>query len=66
MKSLPIQTVSTGMAFTIVPFRSLAALQKLKVAGTNCSVSGDSGTSPASFTSCAAKLWIRKRRCTLA
>jgi trans-2,3-dihydro-3-hydroxyanthranilate isomerase len=29
---LPIQTVSTGMAFTIVPFRSLAALQTLKVA----------------------------------
>ena len=29
---LPIQTVSTGMAFTMVPFRSLAALQNLKVA----------------------------------
>jgi trans-2,3-dihydro-3-hydroxyanthranilate isomerase len=29
--SLPIQTVSTGMPFTIVPFRSLAALQKLSV-----------------------------------
>ncbi len=28
---LPIQTVSTGMAFTMVPFRSLAALQNLKV-----------------------------------
>ena len=28
---IPIQTVSTGMAFTMVPFRSLAALQKLKV-----------------------------------
>ncbi len=29
--SLPIQTVSTGMPFTIVPFRSLATLQKLHV-----------------------------------
>jgi trans-2,3-dihydro-3-hydroxyanthranilate isomerase len=28
---LPIQTVSTGMPFTIVPFRSLATLQKLNV-----------------------------------
>jgi trans-2,3-dihydro-3-hydroxyanthranilate isomerase len=28
---LPIETVSTGMSFTIVPFRSLAALQKLSV-----------------------------------
>jgi trans-2,3-dihydro-3-hydroxyanthranilate isomerase len=30
-ESLPIQTVSTGMPFTMVPFRSLAALQKLNV-----------------------------------
>ena len=30
-ESLPIQTVSTGMAFTIVPFRSLATLQNLTV-----------------------------------
>jgi trans-2,3-dihydro-3-hydroxyanthranilate isomerase len=30
-ESLPIQTVSTGMAFTIVPFRSLATLQKLSI-----------------------------------
>jgi trans-2,3-dihydro-3-hydroxyanthranilate isomerase len=30
-ESLPIQTVSTGMPFTMVPFRSLAALQQLKV-----------------------------------
>ena len=30
-ESLPIQTVSTGMPFTIVPFRSLAALQNLTV-----------------------------------
>lgn len=30
-ESLPIQTVSTGMAFTMVPFRSLATLQKLKI-----------------------------------
>ncbi len=30
-ENLPIQTVSTGMPFTIVPFRSLAALQKLRV-----------------------------------
>jgi trans-2,3-dihydro-3-hydroxyanthranilate isomerase len=30
-ENLPIQTVSTGMPFTIVPFRSLAALQKLNV-----------------------------------
>ena len=29
--SLPIQTVSTGVAFTIVPIRSLAALQSLHV-----------------------------------
>src|SRR5271157_4564412 len=29
--SLPIETVSTGMPFTMVPFRSLAALQKLQV-----------------------------------
>ncbi|HUI82662.1 MAG TPA: PhzF family phenazine biosynthesis protein [Candidatus Binatia bacterium] len=29
--SLPIQTVSTGMPFTIVPFRSLATLQKLTI-----------------------------------
>ena len=28
-ENLPIQTVSTGMPFTIVPFRSLATLQKL-------------------------------------
>ncbi len=28
---LPIQTVSTGMAFTVVPFRSLATLQKLSI-----------------------------------
>jgi len=30
-ETLPIQTVSTGMAFTIVPFRSLTKLQKLSV-----------------------------------
>jgi trans-2,3-dihydro-3-hydroxyanthranilate isomerase len=30
-ENLPIQTVSTGMPFTIVPFRSLATLQKLGV-----------------------------------
>jgi len=30
-QSIPIQTVSTGMAFTIVPFRSLDALQKLSI-----------------------------------
>jgi trans-2,3-dihydro-3-hydroxyanthranilate isomerase len=30
-ENLPIQTVSTGMPFTMVPFRSLATLQKLKV-----------------------------------
>ena len=30
-QSLPIQTVSTGMAFTMVPFRSLATLQRLNV-----------------------------------
>ena len=30
-ESLPIQTVSTGMWFTIVPFRSLAALQNLSI-----------------------------------
>ena len=30
-ESLPIQTVSTGMPFTIVPFRSLAPLQKLSI-----------------------------------
>jgi len=30
-ESLPIQSVSTGMWFTIVPFRSLATLQKLTV-----------------------------------
>ena len=30
-ESLPIQTVSTGMWFTMVPFRSLATLQNLKV-----------------------------------
>ncbi|MFZ0914935.1 MAG: PhzF family phenazine biosynthesis protein [Candidatus Korobacteraceae bacterium] len=30
-ESLPIQTVSTGMPFTMVPFRSLATLQKLNV-----------------------------------
>jgi len=29
--NLPIQTVSTGMPFTIVPFRSLATLQKLQI-----------------------------------
>src|SRR5271167_569541 len=29
--NLPIQTVSTGMPFTMVPFRSLGALQKLTV-----------------------------------
>jgi trans-2,3-dihydro-3-hydroxyanthranilate isomerase len=29
--SLPIQTVSTGMPFTMVPFRSLTTLQKLNV-----------------------------------
>ena len=28
---LPIQTVSTGMPFTMVPFRSLATLQKLSI-----------------------------------
>jgi trans-2,3-dihydro-3-hydroxyanthranilate isomerase len=28
---LPIQTVSTGVPFTVVPFRSLAALQKLSI-----------------------------------
>ena len=30
-ESLPIQTVSTGMPFTVVPFRSLATLQKLSI-----------------------------------
>ena len=30
-ESLPIQSVSTGMWFTMVPFRSLATLQNLKV-----------------------------------
>ncbi len=30
-ENLPIQTVSTGMPFTMVPFRSLSTLQKLKV-----------------------------------
>src|ERR1017187_54876 len=30
-EALPIQTVSTGVPFTIVPFRSLATLQKLNV-----------------------------------
>jgi trans-2,3-dihydro-3-hydroxyanthranilate isomerase len=30
-ETLPIQTVSTGMAFTIVPFRSLATLQKFAI-----------------------------------
>jgi trans-2,3-dihydro-3-hydroxyanthranilate isomerase len=30
-ESLPIQTVSTGVPFTIVPFRSLATLQNLSV-----------------------------------
>ncbi len=30
-ESLPIQSVSTGMWFTIVPFRSLAVLQKLNL-----------------------------------
>jgi trans-2,3-dihydro-3-hydroxyanthranilate isomerase len=29
--SLPIQTISTGMPFTIVPFRTLADLQKLNI-----------------------------------
>jgi len=29
-ETLPIQSVSTGMWFTMVPFRSLATLQKLK------------------------------------
>src|SRR5271167_2950025 len=30
-EDLPIQTVSTGMPFTMVPFRSLATLQKLNI-----------------------------------
>jgi trans-2,3-dihydro-3-hydroxyanthranilate isomerase len=30
-EDLPIQTVSTGLPFTVVPFRSLATLQKLNV-----------------------------------
>ncbi len=30
-ENLPIQTVSTGMPFTIVPFRSLSTLQNLKI-----------------------------------
>ena len=30
-ETLPIQTVSTGMWFTIVPFRSLATLRELKI-----------------------------------
>lgn len=30
-ENLPIQTVSTGMPFTMVPFRSLATLQKLSL-----------------------------------
>jgi trans-2,3-dihydro-3-hydroxyanthranilate isomerase len=30
-EDLPIQTVSTGLTFTMVPFRSLATLQKLSV-----------------------------------
>ena len=29
--ALPIQTVSTGLAFTVAPLRSLAALQKLRI-----------------------------------
>jgi trans-2,3-dihydro-3-hydroxyanthranilate isomerase len=33
-ETLPIQTVSTGMAFTMVPFRTLATLQKLSVSWT--------------------------------
>ena len=31
-EALPIQTVSTGVPFTVVPFRSLATLQKLNIA----------------------------------
>jgi trans-2,3-dihydro-3-hydroxyanthranilate isomerase len=30
-ENLPIQSVSTGLAFTMVPFRSLATLQKLSI-----------------------------------
>lgn len=30
-ENIPIQTVSTGMPFTIVPFRSLSTLQKLSI-----------------------------------
>ena len=30
-ENLPIETVSTGMPFTIVPFRTLAALQKFNI-----------------------------------
>ncbi len=30
-ENMPIQTVSTGMPFTIVPFRSLSTLQKLNI-----------------------------------
>jgi len=29
--TLPIETVSTGMAFTVTPLKSLAAIQKLRV-----------------------------------
>jgi trans-2,3-dihydro-3-hydroxyanthranilate isomerase len=46
---LPIQTVSTGMPFTVVPFRSLATLQNLSIGWTQMAPYLASIGSPAFF-----------------
>jgi trans-2,3-dihydro-3-hydroxyanthranilate isomerase len=48
-ESLPIQTVSTGMPFTMVPFRSLATLQRLSVGWPQMAPYLATVSSPASF-----------------
>lgn len=48
-EGLPIQTVSTGMAFTIVPFRSLSTLQNLSIGWSQMAPYLETVGSPAFF-----------------
>lgn len=48
-ENLPIQTVSTGVPFTIVPFRSLSTLQKLSVGWSQMSSYLETVGNPAFF-----------------
>ncbi|MFI5117277.1 MAG: PhzF family phenazine biosynthesis protein [Terriglobales bacterium] len=63
-ESLPIQTVSTGMPFTMVPFRSLATLQKLNVSWHQMAPYLAGIGNPAFFYFVCAKPWTPMPRCT--